>query len=132
MNNKQYSRIGLYFFVEDLTNFSETVSRLLSGLSHLDINDDNIEIVHLIPISSSEKINTVYSNVLANLPGVKKRFFDDSFKGNRFMAGQALAKYLAEDIENSLAVFLDLDKSEMFLNDEKVLRKYGVEILKIK
>lgn len=48
------------------------------------------------------------------------------------MAGQALAKYLAEDVENSLAVFLDLDKSEMFQNDEKILRKYGVEILKIK
>lgn len=48
------------------------------------------------------------------------------------MAGQALAKHLAEDVENSLAVFLDLDKSEMFQNDEKILRKYGVEILKIK
>lgn len=132
MNNKQYSRIGLYFFVEDLTNFGETVSRILSGISHLSINDDNVEIVHLIPITRSEKINNVYLNVFANLPGIKKGFFDETFNGNRFTAGQALAKYLAEDVENSLAVFLDLGKSEMFQNDEKILRKYGVEILKIK
>ena len=88
--------------------------------------------LHLIPISRSAKINNVYHNVFSNLPGTKREFFDDTFKGDRFMAGQALAKYLAEDVENSLAVFLDLDKSEMFLNDEKILRKYGVEILKIK
>ena len=100
-------------------------------MAHLDI-DSNVEILHLIPISRSEKINKTYLNVFANMHGTKRGFFDDSFKGDRFMAGQALAKYLAEDIENSLAVFLDLDKSEMFQNDEKILRKYGVEILKIK
>ena len=131
MNNKQYSRIALYFFVEDLTNPGETISRLLFGVSHLNIEKD-VEVLHLIPISRSAKINNVYHNVFSNLPGTKREFFDDTFKGNRFMAGQALAKYLAEDVENSLAIFLDLDKSEMFQNDEKILRKYGVEILKIK
>lgn len=131
MNNKQYSRIALYFFVKDLTNPGETISRLLFGISRLNIEND-VEVLHLIPISRSAKINNVYHNVFSNLPGTKREFFDDTFKGDRFMAGQALAKYLAEDVENSLAVFLDLDKSEMFLNDEKILRKYGVEILKIK
>ena len=131
MNNKQYSHIALYFLVEDLTNPGIVISRLSSGISHLGISDIT-NILHLIPISRSEKINKVYQNVLSSLPGTKTRFFDDTFKGDRFMAGQALAKHLAEDVENSLAVFLDLDKSEMFQNDEKILRKYGVEILKIK
>lgn len=131
MNNKQYSRIALYFFVEDLTDPYKTTSKLVSGMAHLTI-DKSVEVLHLIPISKSEKINKIYLKVFDNLYGTKRGFFDDTFKGNRFMAGQALAKYLAEDIENSLAVFLDLDKSEMFQNDEKILRKYGVEILKIK
>ena len=131
MNNKRYSRIALYFFVEDLTDPHKTTARLVSGMAHLNI-ESHVEVLHLIPISRSAKINDVYHNAFSNLPGAKRGFFDDTFKGNRFMAGQALAKYLAEDIENSLAVFLDLDKSEMFQNDEKILRKYGVEILKIK
>ena len=131
MNNKQYSRIAIYFFVEDLTNPDKTVSKLLFGISHLNIESD-VEVLHLIPTSRSAKINNVYHNVFSSLPGTKREFFDDTFKGDRFMAGQALAKYLAEDIENSLAVFLDLDKSEMFQNDAKILRRYGVEILKIK
>ena len=131
MNTKQYSRIALYFFVEDLTDPNTTISRLLSGISNLNI-DSGVEVSHLIPTTRSEKINKIYWSIFAVLPGTKRKFFDDTFKGDRFMAGQALAKHLAEDVENSLAVFLDLDKSEMFQNDEKILRKYGVEILKIK
>ena len=67
-----------------------------------------------------------------------KRLIESIGASSQFYLGQSgsslmtLSKDLAEDVENSLAVFLDLDKSEMFQNDEKILRKYGVEILKIK
>lgn len=133
MKNKQYFRIALYFSVTDSADIAADIAaaRLLSGISHLNLNDST-DVFHLIPTSGNTKFNETYSKVLLSLPGNKIVYFNDTFKGNRFSAGQALAKRLAEDRENSLAVFLDLDKYEMFQNDEKILRKYGVEILKIK
>ena len=43
MNNKQYSRIALYFFVEDLTDPHKTTARLVSGMAHLNI-ESHVEV----------------------------------------------------------------------------------------
>ena len=44
MNNKQYSRIALYFFVEDLTDPHKTTARLVSGMAHLNI-ESHVEVL---------------------------------------------------------------------------------------
>ena len=58
MNNKQYSRIALYFFVEDLTDPHKTTARLVSGMAHLNI-ESHVEVLHLIPISRSAKMMSI-------------------------------------------------------------------------